>query len=110
MDDEDPPCGTGADACRHWALFNIPAAVTTLDAGVDPDVIEGVTIGMAYDGKQGYAGPCPPSRHTYSITVFALDAQLPSLPAGLAVTRSSFREEYGGHILDEATLTGWFSP
>jgi len=87
----------------HWVLVDIPASVTSLDAGADSD---GVTAGgkppgpgkvgvrglnnytdwFATDEKMkgnyaGYDGPCPPwndtRRHHYHFMVYALD--VPSL-------------------------------
>ncbi len=87
----------------HWVLVDIPASVTSLDAGADSD---GVTAGgkppgpakvgvrglnnytdwFATDEKMkgnygGYDGPCPPwndtRRHHYRFMVYALD--VPSL-------------------------------
>ena len=37
IDDETAPCGTDADACVHWNLFNIDASIGGLIEDVDPN-------------------------------------------------------------------------
>ena len=106
MDDED--CGAGDRACRHWSVFNIPLNVTSLKAGEDPGAIDGVTQGSNYLGKEGYAGPCPPSQHTYRITVFALDGGAPRVDKGAEMNRAKFQSKYGQHILGSATIAGTY--
>ncbi len=110
MDDENPPCGRGDGACRHWSVYNIPAAVTGLGGGQDLSQISGAAEGRNYTGKNGYAGPCPPARHTYKLTLYALREGMPQVPAGTALTRSQFEARFGRFILGEATLTGSFAP
>lgn len=110
MDDEDPPCGSGADACRHWAVFNLPAGTGGLEAGADLSGFAGVTQGENSRGEESYAGPCPPEQHTYHITVYALQEGMPDIPQGTAMTRASFEESYSDFILAQATIGGSFKP
>lgn len=65
----------------HWTLWNIPAGITKLDAGMAPT---GNPAGSAYGpnvrgASQPYMGPrTPPGpKHTYHFQVFALDTTLP---------------------------------
>ena len=60
MDDETEPCGSGALACVHWALFNIPSSTTALAADVDISTIDGTVEGNTYIPTTDYEGPCPP--------------------------------------------------
>ena len=110
MDDETPPCGTGSQACVHWALFNIPASITSLESDVDISTIEGTVEGFTYIPTADYEGPCPPSVHTYKTTVYALDSSMAAIPANSSFTRSTFASEYSGSILDQAEITGTFNP
>lgn len=110
MDDETSPCGTGSLACVHWALLNIPASTTSLDADVDISAIEGSVEGNTYIPTADYEGPCPQSEHTYNTTIYALDSSMEVLPADSTFTRSTFESRYSGNILDQAELTGTFNP
>jgi hypothetical protein len=79
-DDPDAPVGTWV----HWVLFNIPADVTTLPAGVSPDVVlkNGACHGKKDFRKLGYGGPGPPGgTHRYFFKIYALDTLL-SLESG----------------------------
>lgn len=110
MDDETSPCGAESLACVHWALFNIPATTTSLDADVDISAIEGSVEGNTYIPTTDYEGPCPPSEHAYKTTVYALDSSMEVLPANSTFTRSTFESYYSGSILDKAELMGTFNP
>ncbi|MGB1158305.1 MAG: YbhB/YbcL family Raf kinase inhibitor-like protein [Porticoccaceae bacterium] len=110
MDDETPPCGTGALSCVHWALFNIPASITSLETDIDVATIEGTVEGFTYIPTTNYEGPCPSSAHTYTTTVYALDSSMSAIPANSTFTRSTFELEYGGSILDQAEIMGTFAP
>ncbi len=74
--DPDAPTGSG---WWHWIIFNIPASVHELKAGVgNPDknlAPEGAVQSINSYGKQGYGGACPPEgapAHRYIFTVYAL--------------------------------------
>jgi para-nitrobenzyl esterase len=62
----------------HWSLYNIPATVTKLDAGMtEPPA--GSVYGPNIRGKaQPYMGPRTPAgpKHRYHLQVFALDTTL----------------------------------
>lgn len=110
MEDQTPPCGTGAEACVHWAVFNIPASTTALVGNEDVSAIEGVVEGFNYIPTTDYAGPCPPDTHTYNIAVYALDATMSVIGSNTMSTSSEFEANYSGSILGQAELTGTFSP
>lgn len=110
MDDEVSPCGTGDNACQHWSVYNIPVSESGLAQGVAVSGITGATEGENYTGGTGYAGPCPPNQHTYTFTVYALASGMPTIPAGIGMTRSMFASTYASYILGSATITGIFTP
>ena len=110
MDDETAPCGTGDDACVHWAVYNIPYNIGEIPQGYSLSGISDITLGVTYAGNNAYDGPCPASQHTYKIEVFSLNSEMAAIPAGEANTRSQFRTKYGDKVLGSALLTGTFSP
>ena len=59
----------------------------------------------------GYDGPCPPwndaLRHRYVFTVYALD--IARVPVDGNFTGADVLKAMQGHILDQATLTGWYT-
>ena len=110
MDDEDSPCGKGDNACRHWSVFNVPGSVTNFQKNQNIALLSGVTEGENWEGKIGYSGPCPPNRHTYNFTVFALASDVPTIDSGVKMTRSQFESTYAPYILDSANLQGVFVP
>ena len=110
MDDEVSPCGTGDAACRHWALFNIPASTGTLPEALDPATVGGLAVGSNYSGSSSYAGPCPPNAHVYKITIYALSDAMPVIASGAAYTRSQFESEFTALILAQDTFQGTFDP
>jgi Raf kinase inhibitor-like YbhB/YbcL family protein len=101
-DDPDAPGGTWV----HWVLFNIPADVTILQAGVSPDAVlkNGARHGKNDFRKLGYGGPCPPGgTHRYFFKIYALDTLL-SLESGS--TKSQLLAAMKGHVLAEGQLMG----
>ena len=110
MDDEVPPCGTGKNACKHWAVFNIPSTVNAIAEYAKISLIPNATEGMNYTGATGYAGPCPPNEHIYKTTVYSLKSSMPIISSGTPLTRSEFNSNYAEHILKSATISGIFDP
>ena len=101
-DDPDAPVGTWV----HWVLFNIPADVTTLAAGVpsDPVLKNGARHGKNDFRKLGYGGPCPPGgTHRYFFKIYALDTLL-TLESGS--TKAQLVAAMKGHLLAEGQLMG----
>jgi Raf kinase inhibitor-like YbhB/YbcL family protein len=117
VDDETAPCGTDANACVHWNLFNVDASISALGEDVDPGTLvdasgfSSAVEGLTYAGTNNYEGPCPPpgNAHTYTFVLYALSADQPNMTRLDALTRSEFEEAYAANILGQATLTGTFS-
>jgi len=89
----------------HWTLGNIPAAVTTLEAGMTTPP-EGSNYGPNYQGaSQPYAGPrTPPGpAHRYHFQVFALDA---ALPAAAFDSYDALLAAMQGHVLASGEVVG----
>ena len=111
VDDEVSPCGAGASACKHWSVYNIPAAITSFAVAENVTLLgSGITEGQNYTGSNGYEGPCPPNQHTYNFTIYALKVGMSGISSGTPLTRSQFQANYSSFILDSATLQGTFTP
>jgi phosphatidylethanolamine-binding protein (PEBP) family uncharacterized protein len=104
VQDGTSPIRTGT-ASTHFTLFNIPASVTTLKAGMTSPPA-GATYGENIHGiNQSYAGP-----HTHSLAksgtqfqVLALDTVFDLPPA---TTYSEMVTAMTGHVLASGVLTG----
>lgn len=78
--DPDAPTGSGF---WHWVVFNIPASVTSLNAGAGraPASLPPGSIMVKHDGgARSFLGACPPpghGEHRYILTVYALKDRLP---------------------------------
>ena len=84
--DPDAPTGSGF---WHWAVYNIPASVTSLPAGAgDPGgaVLPAGAITMANEYRlEQYSGAQPPEgtgTHRYFFVVHAVDTEHLEIPAG----------------------------
>lgn len=106
---EDETGNKGDKATRHWSVFNIPATVTDTDKLKEQAAAE-ITEGRNYTNENNYAGPCPPKKHQYTFTVFALNGKMPFLPPGKEFTKSQFMREYNYSIIDAATISGTYKP
>ena len=91
----------------HWTLFNIPASVTKLEAGMAPTGNPpGSSYGPNYKGaSQPYTGPrTPPGPgDNYHFEIFALDATVPE------AAKSSFEaltKAMEGHVLASGEVVG----
>ena len=107
----------------HWGIYNISANATELPANAG---VVGSTFGTEVTNDYGlgdlsYDGPCPPTTvtpvvHHYVFTVYALDTKLPTLPVfgqflpgAEALYNSLTAAGEGGHILDSASISGFYS-
>lgn len=106
--DPDAPTGSGY---WHWLAFNIPAKVTSLDAGDgNDDSPRGGASGYTDDGLTAYGGPCPPKGdgdHHYTFTVYALDVEKIAAKPGKA-TGAGVVFAMRGHVLAQGSITGRF--
>jgi len=101
-DDPDAPLGTWV----HWVLYNLPASVRELPAGVPPDerLANGAVQGRNDFRRLGYGGPCPPGgTHRYYFKLYALDKALDLKPGA---TKKELLKAMEGHVLAEGQLMG----
>jgi Raf kinase inhibitor-like YbhB/YbcL family protein len=88
----------------HWVAFDIPGGVSgSLPEGVRPT--DAPPQGRNDFGRAGYGGPCPPAKHLYRFTLWALSARL-----NLSGTPSAadVRTALASKILGQTTLTGTY--
>ena len=97
----------------HWAIFNIPADVSSLPKGAgDPQsgaAPKGATQSRSDFGAPGYGGPCPPKGgkpHRYQFTVYAVDVE--KLDADERASAAAVGLALNLHALAKATLTGLY--
>jgi Raf kinase inhibitor-like YbhB/YbcL family protein len=107
----------------HWILYNLPATTPGLPEGVaaqgelDDGTLQGANDFAPFKGETfpsgaaingvGYDGPCPPGRHRYVFTLYALDAQLDLLAEAAP---NEVLTAMQGHILTQALLAAVFTP
>ena len=107
----------------HWVIYSISPAATGLTEGVLPQatLADGARQGRTdfaqfgagtFPGGRpinqvGYDGPCPPDRHRYVFTLYALDSALAPEPEATATELVSAMQ---GHILAQVELVGLYSP
>ena len=117
--DSDPP------GFVHWVIYGIPPTSASLPEGVPAEatlsdgprqglndfalfVEEGQTFpGGAPINRIGYNGPCPPDKHRYVFTLYALDT---ALDLQAEATRADLRQAMEGHVVGEVELTGVYTP
>jgi Raf kinase inhibitor-like YbhB/YbcL family protein len=103
--DPDAPGGSFV----HWVLYNIPAAVSELPAGLPKaeSIAQGANQGVNGRGQIGYAGPCPPpgAPHHYHFRLYALDNRV-GLKAGASA--DDVEGAIKGHVLGSTELVGTF--
>ncbi|MFZ9748903.1 MAG: YbhB/YbcL family Raf kinase inhibitor-like protein [Vulcanococcus sp.] len=110
VEDPDAPSGTWV----HWVLFNIPASIKALPAGLErsPRLANGACHGSCWGVDRferiGFQGPMPPPgrAHRYRFELIALDCLLPLQPG---CTVHQVREAMEGHELARTALIGFFS-
>ena len=104
--DPDAPVGTW----YHWAIFDLPAEATHLDAGYPRNARTGAVRQAISDfNRAGYGGPCPPKghgAHHYHFQLVALGVA--SLKLGEAPHCRDVERACAQQVLAEATLTGLY--
>ena len=108
MFDPDAPTGSG---WWHWAVYNIPAKVTSLpqDAGsADGEFMPSGAITLPNELRlESYQGASPPpghGEHRYFFTLSALDVERLELPAGSTPAMLGF--VLAQHVVARAQLVG----
>ncbi|WP_250006644.1 YbhB/YbcL family Raf kinase inhibitor-like protein [Actinoplanes sp. M2I2] len=106
MYDPDAPTGSGF---WHWAVADLPAAVTSLPEGAGDDTGSGLpepAFQLPNDARAArFVGGAPPAGHgphRYFITVHALDVETIGVPADGTPAFLGFT--MAGHILARATI------
>ena len=108
--DPDAPTASGF---WHWAVFNIPASVTSLPVGAGTpfsDALPAGAVTLKNDaGMPGYVGAAPPvghGPHRYMVVVHALDAETLDVPAEGSCAYLGFN--IFGHGIARARIIGTF--
>jgi len=118
-----PPAGTRSFAVMlfdpdarggwwHWAVFDIPAEVTSLRAGAgDParHLLPAGAIQARNDwGSLGYGGPCPPPGppHHYKLMLYALGVAKLGLGAGASAAQVAAKVQ--ATALAQAQIVGLY--
>ena len=106
--DPDAPTGSGF---WHWAVYNIPADVTSLPGNAghpDAGLLPAGAITLSNEARmERYIGAAPPpgnGEHRYFFTVSALDVDSLDLDEGSTPAILGFN--FLGHILGRAQLMG----
>ena len=103
--DPDAPTVSG---WWHWCVANIPASVTSLEAGISA-YPEGSVIGLNDYNQTGYGGACPPPgdpAHAYVFTVYALGTEAMDVTPGTQPAMIMFMANE--HILGKASLVSYY--
>jgi Raf kinase inhibitor-like YbhB/YbcL family protein len=102
--DPDAPTGSGF---WHWVMFDIPADVTSLPAGITPEAgaPRAAIQSRADAGYAGFLGACPPEgqTHRYVFTVTALDTDTLGLDSAASGAMIGFMT--GAHALAASSIT-----
>ncbi len=96
----DPDC---SPAFVHWIAFSTSGKLAENASAQGTGLCQGVND----FGTTGYGGPTPPEKHTYVITVYALNTEV-CLAQGFSYTE--FKDAIKGHVLKSATVKGTYAP
>ncbi len=100
MDDPDA-MGVVGKVWVHWLMWNITPS-DKIDSSTS------AVLGKTDFGEVNYVGPAPPDkRHTYIFKLYAIDTIL-DLPLGS--NRERVESTITGHIIQETSLKGTFTP
>jgi hypothetical protein len=103
---EDPDAPSGV--FRHWAVFDISAGSSGLEAGYSATrPATGFREARNDFGKVGYGGPCPPSghgTHHYHFRLFAISR--PTLDLRTPATALDVLKAAEPYVIQQAELTG----
>ncbi len=108
MYDPDAPTGSGF---WHWAIYNVPADVASLEQGAGTDSAKLPKGAVALSNElrdKAYTGCAPPKghgRHRYYFVVHALDVEALDLPEHATPAYLGFN--MFTHTLGRAILQGW---
>ncbi len=109
--DADAPTGSG---WWHWIVYNIPADVTNLDAGVgmlhSADLPDNAIQAINDYGAEAWGGMCPPpgdTPHRYIFTVHALNVEQLDLPEDS--TPAMIRYVINASTIAKASFTAQYS-
>ena len=118
-----PPAGTRSFAVMmfdpdarggwwHWAVFDIPAEVTSLQAGAGDPAKHLLPIGAIQArndwGSLGYGGPCPPPGppHHYRLMIYALSVA--KLGLGESASAAQVAARVQASALAQAEIVGLY--
>jgi Raf kinase inhibitor-like YbhB/YbcL family protein len=106
--DPDAPSGSG---WWHWSLANLPASVTSLEAGAGsaggPALPDGALVLRNEEGSRGFIGAAPPRGtgvHRYLFVVHALD--VPGLELDADASPAILGARCFFHAIARGILTG----
>ena len=106
--DADAKAGSG---WWHWTVFNIPASVHSLPAGIGTDASKDLPAGAVQGrndfGFSFYGGPCPPvgeHAHHYEITIHAL--KVPKLDLNASAPGAKVQSDLQANELATANIVG----
>jgi Raf kinase inhibitor-like YbhB/YbcL family protein len=108
MFDPDAPGG----GWWHWAVFDIPAGVSSLPAGAGAaarNLLPPGAIQVRNDwGSLGYGGPCPPAGapHHYRLVLYAL--RIAKLGLGASASAADVAAKARADALAEAEIVGLY--
>ncbi|MCL4353408.1 YbhB/YbcL family Raf kinase inhibitor-like protein [Patescibacteria group bacterium] len=87
----------------HWVMFNINPYTNEIPENF---ISDNVAMGVNDFGQDGYGGPCPQSgTHRYVFKLYAINTIL-LLQRG--ATKAQVLSDIGGHVIEEAELTGLY--
>ena len=101
MEDEDAIDLSGIPFV-HWSLWDIPGGTASIAEGASGTSAPG-SEGANGFGTVGYAGPCPPSKHNYRFTLYAIDQ------ASLGIAGGAQRADVIGQITPHTVGSGYIA-